>query len=324
MLIDSLLLIAGIALLILGGEGLVRGSVAMAQRLGISPLIVGLTTVAFGTSTPELVVSVTAALEGSTSISFGNVIGSNITNIGLMLGITAIIRPIVVNSSIIIREIPMLLLCSSAALVLGLDSWFGESDDIISRGDGAMFLLLFTVFIYYTIKDVITQKSGDRFLEDAQGSVSQNILPTWKIAGYMILGLVGLTYGGSLVVDAAIKIAVCFGIKEVVIASTVLAFGTSLPELTTCTMAALKGHSDLAIGNIIGSNIFNLLLVLGVTSAITPIAVPDKSWIDLVIMLGFTIAILPMAINHQRKITRGEGILLVCGFVGFIFWQTIR
>ncbi len=324
MIIDVLLLLAGLVILIFGGESLVRGSVALAQRLGISPLIVGLTTVAFGTSTPELVISITAALDGSTSISFGNVIGSNITNIGLVLGITAIVRPIVVNSSIIIREIPMLLLCSSAALVLGLDSWFGETEDHFSRGDGAMLLLLFTVFVYYTIKDVIEQKSSDKFLEDAQGSVSQDIQPSWKIIGYIVLGLLGLTYGGNMVVGSAVTIAVSFGIKEVVIASTVLAIGTSLPELTICTMAALKGHNDLAIGNIIGSNIFNLLLVLGVTSAITPVTVPDKSWIDLVIMLGFTIAILPMAINHQKKITRGEGILLVCGFVGFIFWQTIR
>lgn len=324
MTIEFLYLVIGLGLLLIGGEWLVKGSVFLAKKLGISPLVVGLTAVAFGTSTPELVISIMAALEGSTAISFGNVVGSNIANLGMVLGVTCLLRPLVVSSSVIVREIPMLLLCSSAAVILSMDNWLNGDADIITRGDGLILLLLFTLFIYYTVKDVYRQKQSDKFLEDAKETVKSKSEPYRKIIGLIIIGIAGLTIGGNFVVDSAIIIARNFGVPEITIGSTIIAFGTSLPELSACVVSAYRGQSEIALGNIIGSNIFNLLLVLGLTATITPIPVPDKSYVDLIFMMVVTVLLLPMAINHQKTITRGEGVVLTTIYISFIIWQIQR
>ncbi|MFP4146033.1 MAG: calcium/sodium antiporter [Phycisphaeraceae bacterium] len=320
MFLDFLLLALGLALLVGGAEALVRGASGLAARLGVAPLIVGLTVVAFGTSTPELVVSLQAAWQGQAEISFGNVVGSNVANVGLLLALTALVRPMTVHRSVVTREIPMMLLASLAALVLAADAWLSPAEaGLLARGDGLVLLLFFGVFLYYTTFDALGQAKLAR--EETQET--PGAMAGWLMALLIVGGLLGLTLGGQLTVSGASGVARAAGISELVIGLTLVAVGTSLPELATCLAAARRGDTDLAVGNVAGSNIFNLLFVLGLSSAALPAEVPDAGTADLLVMLGFSLTLLPLAWT-QKRISRTEGGALLVLYAGYVGWLAVR
>ena len=324
-MLSSLLLLAGLGILIAGGELLVRGATMLSARLRVAPVIVGMTVVAFGTSTPELVVNLTAALRGDSAIGFGNVVGSNIANIGLLLAITALAYPMVIHRSIVSREIPMMMLASAAIVVLGLNSLTEGTSDRFTRGDGLMLLLLFGVFLYYTLADAIHQHDSDQlFPNPAKTTGSQprsaSVLRTLILIG---VGLGLLIIGGILTVRGGIGLARTVGIPEVIVGLTLIAVGTSLPELATSMIAVRRGHPDMAVGNIVGSNIFNLLFIWGLSIVIAPTDLPVGGRVDLLVMTGFAAVLLPMALT-QRRISRLEGGLLLLGYIGYMLWLALR
>lgn len=322
MLLDSFLLVSGLALLLGGGNFLVTGASALARNLGVSPLVIGLTVVAFGTSAPELSINLLAALQGNSGISFGNIIGSNIANIGLILGLTAMVRPLSIESVIISREIPMMILVSLIALIAGSDVVLRSSPDVFDRSDGLVFLLLFGVFMYYTIGDVL-KKKHDPLVEEAEAFAGgKGLKDTALNLGMFFGGLAGLIAGGKLSVDAAVGIAGLLGVPQVIIGLTVVAIGTSLPELVTSLVAVFQGKADIAVGNVVGSNIFNLLLVNGTCSVLNPVAVPQSGGIfDLLMMVALSLFLLPMGMTHGRKIVRWEGALLLLLYLGYTVWR---
>lgn len=316
-----LLLLVGLAGLIGGGEVLIRGAVGMARRLGVPELLVGLTVVAFGTSTPELVVNLVAAGRGNAEVGFGNVIGSNTANIGLLLGITAMVRPLSVHLGVVTREIPMMLLASFAALVLAEDRLLtGRAGDVFDRDDGIMLLLLFGVFLYYLLVDALHQRRVEAQLRPDEAEPMG-----WGRIGLLtVVGLILLVVGGELTVRGATGIARALGLSDVIIALTLVAVGTSLPELATSLAAARRGNTDVAIGNIVGSNIYNLLFIFGLTSTISPIRLPVGGTIDLLVMIGFSVLLLPMAITDRRRLTRAEAGVLLLLYGGYITWLAVR
>jgi cation:H+ antiporter len=320
---NLLLLLFGLVLLLAGGDALVRGAAALARQLGISPLVVGLTVVAFGTSSPELAVNVTAALRGSGGLSFGNVIGSNLANIGLVVGLAALLRPLHIQKSVVRRELPMMMLATAVAFVFALDSLFaGGGPSRYERGDGIVLLLLMTVFIYYTAVDVFRQR------ESGQGEVG--LAPGgWSIPISLAMGaagLVGLLAGARFTVQGAEGIARVLGVSEAVIGLTLVAIGTSLPELAASMVAAWRGQTGIAIGNVIGSNLFNLLLVLGATATIRPIPVPVGGNADLTVLALLSVLFFGLCATRERFIIRAEGaflltmyVLYLCGRLLFFF-----
>jgi cation:H+ antiporter len=330
MLVNTLLLALGLTALILGGSWLVRGATALAARLGVAPILIGLTVVAFGTSTPELVVNVSAALRGSTEIGFGNVVGSNIANIGLLLALAAIIAPLSIHRTLVIREIPMMILACAATIVLAGGVLLGEESSGFSRGDGLMLLLLFAVFLYYTIGEALQQREdqADRDAGVAATSVAATSDPATpdgrpRVILPIVGGLLALVLGGEVAVRGAIGVADAMGVSEALIGLTVVAVGTSLPELATTLTAARKGQGDLAIGNIVGSNIYNLLFIWGLSVAIFPSALPAGGAVDLMVMTGFSLLLLPFVIT-QSRLSRLEGALMLLGYGGYIGWLLLR
>jgi cation:H+ antiporter len=311
------LIIAGFALLLFGGESVVRGSVALAQRLGVSPLIVGLTIVGFGTSLPEMVVSVNAALVGSPGLAVGNVVGSNIANILLILGVAAVIAPIAVHPGAVKRD---LLGMSAATLVyVGL----GMSGQIVFW-QGVLMLIALMSYIGFTVWH--DNKSNDEAAEmhrDEAAEMGEIPLRTVSIAGIIIVGLFAVVVGAEWLVTGATTLATEFGIPEEVIGLTVVAIGTSLPELATSIVAAYRGHSDVCVGNVLGSNLFNLFGITGVTALFAPLPFSDKIVsFDLWILLAATAIIIPFMLTG-RRISRPEGIVLLILYVSFIASQFV-
>jgi cation:H+ antiporter len=314
---QGLLLGLGLALLIGGGELLVRGAASLAHRLGVPPVIVGLTVVAFGTSTPELVVNLAAALRGESEIGFGNVVGSNIANVGLLLAIGALIAPLAIHQTIVRREIPMLLLATAFTLVLGLDQWTGGPANHFARGDGIALLMLFAVFLYYTLADARAARQTSQPEQWTTPEASQAAHTPLAMAGLLLGGLLLLIAGGELTVRGAGHLAQAIGLSEKVIGLTLVAVGTSLPELATTLAAARQKRSDLAVGNIVGSNIYNLLGIAGLTLTIAPAELPAGGTFDLIVMLLFAIALLPMALT-QRRFGRVEAGALLAGYSAYV------
>ena len=313
MTLSVVLLVAGIIMLFFGGEGLVKGASRLARILGIRPVVIGLTVVAFGTSAPEFVVSLIAALKGSSDVVLGNIIGSNISNIGLILGIAALIGPIIIQGRLIKAEVPIMIAFSF--IFYGL-AWTLELEilqGVILFGS----LIAFTIYSYYGARKEpkLIEKEYKEFLEVEESSPS-------KYALFIVLGLAGLVIGAQLVVDSAITIARAIGVSELVISITVVAIGTSLPELSTTIVAALKKEHDIIVGNIIGSNIFNIG-ILGLVSIIHPVSV-DKPLLkfELPIMLFFSILVLPIMMTG-KKVSRAEGICLLLLYGVFIY-LTVR
>ena len=316
MLYSLFLLVCGFVLLAAGAELLVRGSSRLALRLGITPLFVGLTIVAFGTSAPELVVSIEAAMNGSSAIALGNIIGSNIANIGLILGITALISPIRVESELLKRQIPLMIGVSLFLCLLLLDGQIGLIDGIIL----VLGLAGFIVWSY---------RGSDSSLEPVASSLSSNLVQVPSSAGqisyyigFIIGGLALLIAGSNIFVASAITVAQFFGVSEATIGLTVVAVGTSIPEFATSLVAAVRKQSAIALGNIVGSNIFNILGILGVTTFISPISALDFSVIDLAVMVLFAGVLLPYAWSNLT-LRRLEGCLLLTGYTGYITYLVV-
>lgn len=289
---------------------MVNGSSAMARRYGISDLVVGLTIVAFGTSAPELVVNLFAASANHSDIVLGNLIGSNNFNLFVILGVVGLISPFVVQSNTVWKEVPLSLLAALLLLLLS-GSLIDGTPGTISRWDGLVLLLLFSAFLYYIYRQLKT--GGSEKEETTPTSLSR-----YKMWGMIIAGLAGLVLGGKLVVDHAVKIAGLIGVSEKVIGLTIVAAGTSLPELVTSVVAALKKNSDIAIGNVVGSNIFNLLLVLSLSSFVRPISFDPKFNTDLLLLAGGTLFLfLAMFTGQRKKLDRWEAAILLLVFMAY-------
>lgn len=316
-MIDALILALGLGLLLLGGDWVVRGSTGLARRLGVSPLVVGMTILGFGTSAPELAVNITASVRGTGAVAFGNIAGSNVANVGLILGITAMLRPLAIHSTVLTREMPMMLLASSAALVMGFDGLRGLPTSDYDRPEGLLLLLLFVVFLYYTFGDAVRGRAADPLAEQSERHTAGAASGLLVSGALVTLGIVALVLGGRSTVSGAVAIASDLGVPEGIIGLTVVAVGTSLPELSASISAALKGEPDLAVGNVVGSNIFNLIFILGLTATARPVPVPPGGHWDLLAMVLFAAVLLPFAFT-RREISRTEGALLMAGYLVFV------
>ena len=320
MVTSFVILILGFAALVWSADRFVYGAAALAKNFGVPTLIVGLTVVAMGSSAPEMMVSASAALANKTDTAVGNAVGSNITNILLVLGITALLRPLSVSSSTLKREIPLVLLVSIA-------TWYIFSDNYFSFFEGAALLFGFVVFIGGLIFVSLRAKNqDDPFVSEACDEVPDNV-PTKKAVFWLVVGMILLPVSSHFLVGSAVDIAKYFGLSDLVIGLTIIAIGTSLPELAASIAGVLKNEDDLALGNIVGSNIFNILAVLPLAGLINP-SVIDTSVAnrDVIIMIGATLALIAMSLNFrgQRRINRIEGGLLIFAFMiyqGYIFSQ---
>ncbi len=315
------LLILGFVLLIKGADYFVEGASDIAVKANIPPLIIGLTIVAFGTSAPEAAVSVTSALKGQNDIAIGNVVGSNIFNLLMVVGIASIIKPLNVQKSIIAKEFPFALLAAFVLLVLGNDVIFqGTSENLISRGDGLILLVLFGIYMYYLIElALIGRKSGEPD-EDSKSAGEINVGKSILIS---IGGLIGIVIGGQFVVDSATDIAITWGMSAKLVGLTIVAIGTSLPELVTSVVAARKGKSDMALGNAIGSTILNAFFILGMSSVIFPIPINGDVVVDMGILLITTIVTYIFAVT-RKNISKIEGSMLVLGYIAYTVFIIIR
>ncbi len=317
-----LLLIVGFVLLVKGADLFVEGSSKLAKILRIPPIIIGLTIVAFGTSTPEAAVSISASINGSEGISLGNVIGSNLVNISLILGLTTVITPMFVQKKTIVKEIPLALLGSVALLVMLLDtSLTSETVNSLSRTDGIILLLFFGVFVYYIVEVAIKNKNNQKIYFIEKDDKKPSVLPSLL---KLFIGLGGLVLGGWLVVKYGQEIALSLGMSETLVGLTIVAIGTSLPELVTSVTAALKKESEIALGNIIGSNIFNIMFVLGISSTINPITINSNIVIDIALMIMVTFVVMIFATTHKRKINRIEGSVLLAIYLAYLTFILIR
>ncbi len=324
-MVDVLILVIGLVLLLGGGEAVVRGSASLARSFGISDLAIGLLIVAFGTSAPELAVNVTAAFAGETDLSFGNIIGSNMANVGLVVGVCGRIRALEIDSVVVSREIPMMLLATLVTIVMAADSWIEGDTARFDRGDGIVMFLFFCVFLYYTVGGLIRQRPNHATLEELVASELPGVGPRLTFARDALVTVSGfgaLLYGANLTVDSAVGLARAFGVPEVVIGISLVAVGTSLPELATGVMATLRGRVEIAIGTVIGSNIFNLLFVLAVTVFIRPLEIPAWGMVDLAVAALLALALFAVSISAGRRILRAEAAALVIIYFGYMFWRT--
>ena len=323
---EYILLIVGFVLLIKGADFFVDGSSSVAKIMHIPSIIIGLTVVAFGTSMPELSVSVSAALHKANELAVGNVVGSNIFNCLMVLGVSAIIVPVVTNQEVLKKEFPFSIVIAIVLFVFmggyqvqkltDIDSVF-----VLTRIAGAILLVLFIGFVYSSVRDALKARSAHNTEDEdeIEDTEEHKILTPIRTGLYIIGGLAGIVIGGDLVVDAASTIGATFGMSENLIGLSIVAIGTSLPELVTSAVAAIKGQSDLALGNVVGSNIFNILLILGVSAVITPIQVTTYAMYDMIILLVVSIVTFIFA-KTGGKITRSEGVILVLGYIAFFIY----
>lgn len=311
MIIPFILIIVGFASLIYGANWLVNGASSLAKKHNVSDLIIGLTIVSFGTSAPELVVNSLASFDGFSDIVFGNIIGSNNFNLFIVLGVTALVYPIAVQPSTAWKEIPISLFVTILLFAFA-NNFFANQNTDISRADGAIMLLAFLFFLYYLFLQV--KKSKPEVID-------YEPMSNFKIWGLIIIGLGGLILGGKLVVDNGVDIATQLGVSQKVIGLTIIAAGTSLPELVTSVVAAVKKNSDIAIGNIVGSNIFNILFILPVSALIHPIEYNTGFNQDLLILIGGTaFLIIAMVLGKKKRIDRWEAVILL----GFYLFYSVR
>ena len=313
-----LFVLLGLLLLLVGGASLVRGASGIAQAFNVPNIVIGLTVVAFGTSAPELVINVTGALQGKTDLAFGNAVGSNLANFGLVLGLAAIMSPIYLQGQVIRREVPFLLLITAILLVMVWDAPLSGTQALLDRGDAIISFLLFSVFVYFMIRDFISEENdpllaeGDNLSAKASGNTLVN-------SALLIIGLVLLVVGGEMTIDNGIAVAEIMGVSEVVIGMFVLAVGTSLPELVTSGIAAYKKETDLALGNIVGSNIFNSLVVLPAAAIIRPLPIPQGGDWDLAVGGMFVLVIIPLFLFSNARLGRLAGIGLIAGYFFYLY-----
>ncbi len=315
MLLPIVLLLVGFVILIKGADFLVNGASSAAKKYGVSNLAIGLTVVAFGTSMPELIVSLLSALDGKNDASFGNVIGSNNFNLMFILGIAGLIYPLVVQRNTVKFEVPLSILAAGLLFVLVNDQKLWSSDsNILSRFDSIILLVFFVGFLFYiwrTMKNTSEMEEGEAI----------KIYSIPMSAGMVILGLVMLIGGGKLVVDSAIEIAQHYGLSEKLIGLTILAAGTSLPELATSCVAAYRKNTDIAIGNVVGSNIFNIFFILGVTGFISPIPYNTALNSDMYVLVASTIVLMIFMFTlNTRKLDRWEAFMLLMGYIAYTIW----
>lgn len=312
MILNLSLLTLGLVLLIKGADWLVSGASALAKKHNISDLAIGLTVVAFGTSAPELVVNIIATSQNYHDIVLGNIIGSNIANLFLILGITGLIYPLIVQSGTIWREIPLSLVAAILLFLLA-NNFFIHNNSVISRIDGLILLLMFALFLYYVYKQL---KS-----DDVPNELDLNPMQGLKIYTLIVIGLTGLVLGGRVVVNNAIEIATLLGVSEKIIGLTIVALGTSLPELATSAVAALKKNTNIAVGNIIGSNIFNIFLIMGVSSIVNPVSYNTVFNTDIYLFAGGTLLLfLAMFTGGRKKLDRWEAAILLIIYIAYTIW----
>ncbi|MBE6289830.1 MAG: calcium/sodium antiporter [Bacteroidaceae bacterium] len=308
---DIVCLLGGLVLILLGANYLTDGASSLAKRFKISDLVIGLTVVAFGTSAPELAVSLSSAIKGSADIAIGNVVGSNMFNTLMIVGCTAFFAPIVVTRNTLLKEIPLCILASVALLAISNDMLLDKQPlDVVSRTDGFLLLLFFIIFMVYTFS--IARQHGDEEAEEVKQ------IPLWLSLIYIIGGLAALVFGGNIFVDGATGIARSLGVSESVIGLTLVAGGTSLPELATSVVAALKKNPEMAIGNVVGSNLFNIFLVLGASATITPLNLIGITNFDLLSLVIASVILWFFGVFYKKRtITRVEGTILVVCYIAY-------
>jgi cation:H+ antiporter len=312
------LFVVGLYFLIKSADLIVDSSSSIAKKFGISSLIIGLTVVAFGTSLPELVVNIFASIGGSGGLSFGNIIGSNIANVLLILGITATIGAITVKSETVWKEVPFALLAAFSLFALSVKTFFSDGNKFLGIVEGSILLVLFVIFMFYIFRSAKHERSKGAFSDK---TIAYN---KWTYVK-LVLGLIGIYLGGLWVVDGAVTIASQLGLSEFLISATIIAIGTSLPELVVCVVAALKKNLDLAVGNVIGSNIFNVLWVFGIIPFISPIAIPKGIGFDLAIMFFSTLALfVAMFVGKRHELSRRDGIIFILIYVLYIAHLILR
>lgn len=312
MILQFLFIIIGIALVLWGADRLTEGASAIARRLNVPEIVIGLTIVAAGTSAPELFVSMVSALKGTPDLAIGNVVGSNIFNSMLIVGVTAMVAPMTISKSTVLKDIPFAVAASLLLIIISADGFrsLSFSGHVISRLDGLWLLLGFAAFMYYTY----------RVAKNGKAAVSQqHVMPVWQGCLWVIIGLGCLVGGSNLFVDSASAVATGFGISEGVVGLTIVAGGTSLPELATSVVAARKGQSAMAIGNVIGSNVFNILLILGATSVICPMQIGGITVVDMSVMM-LSVGLIWLFSFTRYTVERWEGLVLTTGFAAYMGW----
>ncbi len=320
-MIEYFLFVIGFALLIKGADFLVEGSSSLAKKFEVPSLVIGLTIVAFGTSMPELVVNIFSAFKGVTDVAIGNIIGSNIANILLVLGLTAMINPIKIHHSTVWKEIPFSLLTVFILFVLANDSMIDKlSFSSLTRTDGIIMLCFFAIFIYYVFE---LAKEKRKHLQDRKLEIKE--YSNFTILSMLIFGIVGLFLGGKWIVDGAVFIATQLGVSNFLVSATIVALGTSLPELATSVVAAIKRDVDLAVGGIVGSNIFNVFWILGVTSLITPISLPSFVNFDILFLIFVTFSLfLFTAVGKKQVLNRWSGLTFLIFYAVYIIFIVFR
>jgi len=325
MALNLVFFVIGLLLLYYGAEWLVKGSSSLARSLGLPPLIIGLTVVAFGTSTPELVVSVVSSIQKKSMLALGNVVGSNICNIALVLGLAAVFQPITSHRSVIARDIPIMLGISLYLLLLSLDSKIG-------RLDGATLfagIILYTYFNYYfAIKESKPVSGGEKMALESTSEKTEHVTAKPRQIVLIVVGIIGVVAGAEILIDSAVKIMQVLGVSEKFIGLTIVAFGTSLPELATSVVAALRKELDLSIGNLIGSNVFNILSVLGAASLVRPILIPGgfiKSGLLIDYLTMMLISFLPwLMMRRTSTVKRKDGLILLSCYVGYVSYLILK
>ncbi|MBY7733188.1 MULTISPECIES: calcium/sodium antiporter [Vibrio] len=304
-------LIIGLGFLVWSADKLVYGAAALARNFGISPLVIGMTILAMGSSAPEMMVSATAALDGKTDTAVGNVLGSNIANIALILGITALIKPLSISSGVIRRELPLMI---GVTLLAGALLW----DNHLGFYEGVLLFVLFAAFLFAMLQISRSEKkNGDAFLEEQESEVPEGVSNP-KAAMWVVVGLIILPLAANMLVDNAVVIAKFFGMSDLVIGLTIIAVGTSLPELAASLAGVMKGEDDMAVGNIIGSNVFNILAVMGIPGILNPSILSEFAMgRDFWVMLGVSLLLVVMALGKSRSVNRIEGGVLIVTFVAY-------
>ena len=321
LIVAIITLIVGFIFLIKGADFFVDGSASVAKRLRVPSIIIGMTVVAMGTSLPECAVSVTASITNNNSLAVSNAVGSNIFNLMVVCGVCALFTPLAVQRDTLKRDLPFSIIVAGLLLVLG---YFGMT---LGRVDGIILLVVFAVFLVIMVKSALKARRDGGVTaaekEDQEIADEVEILPVWKCIVFIIVGAIGIALGGDAVVDGASVIAAEFGLSQTLIGLTIVAFGTSLPELVTSVVAAKKKEVDMALGNVIGSNIFNILMVLGMAAAISPMAFLTENIIDIVILIVFSVIVWIMAWT-KKELDRKEGILMVLLYAAYVVYICIR
>lgn len=312
-------LVIGFLLLVKGADFFVDGASSIAKKLAIPTFVIGLTIVAFGTSAPELAVSIAAAMKGSNDIAIGNVVGSNIFNTLVVLGASAALTPIAVEKGMIKRDYPLSIFAAVLLGILAMDTILFKAPAMtLGRLDGVILLIAFAFFMSMTVKEGLKQRGAA-----AENEEEIVVMPAWKSLLMLVVGLAGIIIGGDLSVDGAKEIARAFGLSEALIGLTIVAFGTSLPELVTSVIAAKKGESDIAVGNVIGSNIFNIFLILGVSATIMPMNVSGTYLYDIGVLVAvMVLTYLPIA--KTKKVGRGMGVTMVAAYLAYTVYLIMR